>query len=345
MPLDLPVAIVDSNAMSEENSDQRRRATNPSLRLIDVFEMLRMARETQSISGQQIEVSSISQSGDVQSGGVERQRTARDIRPSDVIRPDSSVAASISQGNEDFRPLSITAPRQVYSPGTLQRERDDSDSLAMSSGSLLRRELEGEDVLSRWSSRIPNSRSIHDELERTMDEHSIPFSHGHIDAHISRNHHRHSSMSTSPRVLDGRSSSSLSNLRHEPTRYKLEDVLRFLLLQRLPPRHIGNPLYGSFFKRSLIAESSWLRPGSSYHGVQTSGEEPLCDASSSTRQVRRSKEWKMDIVIHQVNYSNMSIAGSMTTYAMPESRERKTTFWTGDVRAFMKCNAIQLTSL
>lgn len=50
-------------------------------------------------------------------------------------------------------------------------------------------------------------------------------------------------------------------------------------------------------------------------------------------QYSASKEWKVEVVIDQVDYSDMSIAGSMTAYDMPELSDRQsvTTFWTGEV--------------
>jgi len=146
-------------------------------------------------------------------------------------------------------------------------------------------------------------------------------------------------MSTSPRVLESGNTPAASTRRNEPDlNDKLEDVLFFLDMQRLPSTDLERIIHLSHFQQSLVAECSWLRPGGRFHGIQSFAGDTNSLISNLARQpqgsqLASSKEWKVEVVIDQVDYSDMSIAGSMTAYDMPESGDRPsvTTFWTGEV--------------
>jgi hypothetical protein len=213
----------------------------------------------------------------------------------------------------------------------------------MNSIELLRRELNTEDFPSRFSLVRANSLLMQDD-ERTMDELALPFLHPRGDGIPPRNHRRQSSMSTSPRVLETANFASASARRTEnDLNDRLEDVLFFLDMQRLPSSDLDKLIHMSYFRQSLVAECSWLRPGGMFHGVQSFSGESDVSMSNLTRQLRDAqpnspKEWKVQVAIDQVDYSDMSIAGSMTAHDMPESNDRRsvTTLWTGEVRDEIK---------
>ena len=233
----------------------------------------------------------------------------------------------------------IYQPARVQSTSQIQRQRQPPDTPSLSSTGLLRRELDSDDIPSRLSILRANALLMQDDLERALDELRLPFLQTRRDSIPPRNHHRRSSMSTSPRVLESVSTPAPSARRNEPDlNDKLEDVLFFLDMQRLPSTDIKRFTHLSHFQRSLVAECSWLRPGGRFHGIQSFAGHTNSLNSNLGRQVRESpstspKEWKVEVAIDQVDYSDMSIAGSMTAYNMPESSDRPsvTTFWTGEV--------------
>jgi hypothetical protein len=244
----------------------------------------------------------------------------------------------------------------------LSRHRGQLSSRSVGGDNLLQRELDGEDLPSRLSLSRVNALPRSNGMQWSFNSLAPPTIDNLGDNSSSRNHHRHSSMSTSPRVLEA-SASSVSPNQARGDRFpslqdadmgqgstiykKLEDVLYFLDLQRLPPSSVSKPIRSVHFLQTFINATSWLRPGGVYLGVQSFEEEPTNSVSALTRQLRRTRfdrshDWKVKVVIDEVNYTDMSIAGSMTAYDLPDAQERQsvTTFWTGEVsnHADPSCN-------
>lgn len=205
---------------------------------------------------------------------------------------------------------------------------------------LLLREQDADDFSSRLSMLGANALLMRDDLERAMEELAVPLHRPRSDSIPPRNHHRHSSMSTSPRVLE--TSNSTAESSHHSARSvddKLEELIFFLDTQlRLHSRPDNPAPPTSRFGESLISECSWLRPGSKFQGIQTFKGSPVPTISTISRQLHalqafQSKEWTVELVIECIDYLTMSIAGSMAASAiLPSSGIQKAkTFWTGEV--------------
>jgi hypothetical protein len=236
-------------------------------------------------------------------------------------------------------------PHRAQSASQLARRRQDrvapphSGPLSPNSNLLLR-ELDADDFSSRLSMLRANALLMRDDLERAMEELAVPLHRPRSDSIPPRNHHRHSSMSTSPRVLET-SHSTAESPHHSAGSVddKLEDFLFFLDTQlRLHSRPDNPALPNSRFGESLISECSWLRPGSKFQGIQTFKGSPAPTISSISRQLHvlqafQSKEWTVELVIECIDYLNMSIAGSMTASTILQSSgiQKAKTFWTGEV--------------
>lgn len=373
MPLDMPSASADgstdnstdiSNPVSPEQILQGTalRAGSTASSIADVFDMLRLTRTTPS-STEQLATTSRPENPEVTQWGP----TSRpEQRPTNPTEP--NISTTLALGSLNLRPqdLRFNAPSISSSPTTestqepsaqLPPPRDRSDTSWHSFLGMLREQMEDNELLNRRSGLTRSGSSSQDILERAVHEISQPFLPPTDSAHL-RNHHRHSSMSVSPRVLETGSlpsspmtlaryrslrespdaHSTVSHSRHPSGR--LENALILLDAQRLAQQGVSS--------RSLavpnVSESSWLRPGGTYFGVQRFTGERDHSISAITRQLRSrlspsSHQWKVEVVIDEVDYSNMSIAGSMTAYDMPDSRDRKsvTTFWTGEVSTLLTC--------
>ena len=314
-----------------------------SSRLTGVLEMLRVARETREGNEHRPELSFVESTNILRRG----TSTASPIHAYRSISSSSSatIPSPVLAGRRREGPFPYVARERphyrVQTPSSefpLQPHSEGIDSPAMSSSNLLRRELDGDDFPSRLDNFRSNAVSIHESLDAVTSEVTQPFIHNRRDSFSSRNHHRHSSMSTSPRILETVNAPSPSIRRTESEKARrLEDVLFFLDMQRLPSSNGDTLLSSSHVACPYVAESSWLRPGRRYHGVQTvAGEVPNL-LSSLARQLRAAqftatKEWKVEVIIDQVDYSNMSIAGSMKAYDLADSVDPRkvTTFWTGE---------------
>jgi hypothetical protein len=353
----MPLDPDDSNSEDHTLSVSRNRISAstvsrnspPSSRLTGVLEMLRVARETRDGNERHLDVSS------VESPAVPRRGTST-TSPIQSYRSISSSynatmqsSSPIARRREGF--ISYSAREHPHyrlqlppSEFPLQHQSEDTDPPSMSNSNLVRRELDGDDFPSRLAYLRSNAPSIHESLDAAATELTIPFTHSRSDSFSTRNHHRHSSMSASPRVLETSYPSSPPSRRTESEKTRrLEDVLYFLDMQRHRSPNSDKLRKNSHFGCSYVAESSWLRPGGRYHGVQTiAGEVPLL-VSNLARQLRAAqssatKEWKVEVIIDQVDYSNMSIAGSMKAYDMANCGDRQnvTTFWTGEVSSLSR---------
>jgi hypothetical protein len=261
------------------------------------------------------------------------------ITPRTIFVPNGRRREGLRVSSQLESAFSLGQPPGLQSTSQRPRQRLQADLPSISNTNWLRRELDSDDFPSRLSMLRANALLMQDDLERVMDELALPFINSRSDSTPPRNHHRHSSMSTSPRVLESRNPSSSPNRSDESDlNDRLEDVLFFLDMQRLPSTDRDKLIHMSHFRRSLVAECSWLRPGGIFHGVQSFTGDSNVFMSNLAWQIRdaeysASKEWKVEVVIDQVDYSDMSIAGSMTAYDMPESSDRQSvmTFWTGEV--------------
>ena len=348
MPLDVTETDGENGSQSSTRNTASPSAEPHPSRITGVREILQRAREARLMNERMTETSNSARADN-------RPRRIRGPIPMPLLRsssaimdtPNSQLTAVLNGGRresprESVYNESISTTYQlarVQSTSQIQSQRQIPNSPSLSSTSLLRRELDSDDIPSRLSILRANALLMHDDLERAMDELGLPFIQTRRDSIPPRNHHRHSSMSTSPRVLESGSSPATSTRHNEPDlNDKLEDVLFFLDMQRLPSTDLGKLIHFSHFQRSLVAECSWLRPGGRFHGIQSFARDTNSLISNLTRrrqdsQSVPSKEWKVEVVIDQVDYSDMSIAGSMTAYDMPESGDRPsvTTFWTGEV--------------
>ena len=345
MPLDLD----DSNPENRSLSVSRNQTTTsstlhnspPLSRLTGVLEMLRVARETREDNErQQLEVSS------VEFPSVQR-RGAGTASPIQAYRSGSSISSAIIQ-------ISALAARRrdgVLSDSAREHPRhplqnppgerplrhpsgEDNESPAMNSSNLLRRELDGDDFPSRLAILRSNALSLQESLDAAATELTLPFTQSHRDNFSTRNHHRHSSMSTSPRVLETANTPSPQTRSAESEKARrLEDVLYFLDMQRNPFPDDSKLHKTSHFATSYVAESSWLRPGGRYHGVQSIVREVPPFSRQLPVQSAATKEWKVEVVVDQVDYSDMSISGSMKACNMADGGDRNDviTFWTGEV--------------
>jgi hypothetical protein len=246
--------------------------------------------------------------------------------------------------NSSALPQYHSYPERAHSTSQLARQRHEDLGLPHSglltpNPNLLRGEL-GANFSSRLSMLRANALLMRDDLEHAMDELALPLHRSRYDSISPRNHHRHSSMSTSPRVLETPHPTAISSRRRTGNvDDRLEDVLFFLDTQRV--LHPSAPSPASFschFNKSLVSKCSWLRPASQFHGVQTFKGTLAATTSHLSRQLLapqafQSKEWKVEVVVDWIDYSNMSIAGSMSTWTMPQSeqQQRVKTFWTGEV--------------
>jgi hypothetical protein len=344
MPLDLPDGSPENSSISVLRGRGTPSADAPSSytssHLTSVLGMLHVARETRRVGEQPLEPVN-SEAPDSLSRGVAIRSRIRGRQSLLTAQSGANTPASPLSGRrrESVRELQTDSNslRRSQTTTQLQILREQSHSLSNSRTSLLRRELDGEDFLSRLSLLRTNVLSLSNELERAMDELALPFINSRGDNPPPRNHHRHSSMSTSPRVLENVNHSS--NRRSESDiSDKLEEVLYFLDMQRFLPVSLDKLLKISNPAQSFVAESSWLCPGGVYRGVQSFARGAPSNVPGLGRQFRAtdsdpSKEWKVEVVIDQIDYSDMSIAGSMAAYDMPESeaQQKVTTFWTGEV--------------
>jgi hypothetical protein len=318
--------------------------SSPPPRLTGVLDMLGIARESREID-EANETSfdlPISNSRRRISGSSSSQDYRTDPSNSATATQPPSLAGRRRDGVRTYTPPIHYLPILDNEAAVLRRDND--DPAPMSSSSLLRRELDGEDIPNRLSILRSNLRSnavrIHEALDAAASELTLPFIPTPRDSFPPRNHHRHSSMSSSPRILEATNSppARSSNRRTESAKeHKLEDVLYFLDIQRLVSANLDKPEKSCHFVRSYVAESSWLRAGGFYHGVQTIAGEVPNILSTLARQLHTTqfvptKEWKVEVTIDQVDYSDMSIAGLMRAYDMTDCRDRQsvTTFWTGE---------------
>jgi len=346
MPVDFDESNSENRSVSrsQTSTSSTLHSNPPSSRLTGVLEMLRVARETREDNERQFEVSS------VELPGVQR-RGASTASPIQGYRSVSSIPSATIQtpalttrrreGVLSYSSREHPHHRLQMSPGERPLRRpsgEGNESPAMNSSNLLRRELDGDDFPSRLAILRSNALSLQESLDAAAAELTLPFTQNRGDSFSARNHHRHSSMSTSPRVLETANPPSLPNRRAESEKARrLEDVLYFLDMQRNLSPDDSQFHKTSRFGSSYVAESSWLRPGGRYYGVQSiSGEVPP-PLSHLSRQLRlqsaATKEWKVEVLIDQVDYSNMSISGSMKAYDMADNGDRTDviTFWTGEV--------------
>jgi len=325
-----------------------------------VFDILRLARSDRLVD-ERFEGFPALRSEDLQHQPLVRTPTAN---PSSVSSPNSltsiprqhtSSASGAGRRQDRFRyrilnnyiPMiqNPSQPHRAQSTSQLARHRLDhgipprSGGLSPSSDLLLR-ELDADDFSSRLSMLRANALLMRDDLERAMEELGLPLHRPHSDSIPPRNHHRHSSMSTSPRVLETAHSTTASP--HRPAGSvdeKLEGALFFLDAQL--QHHFGPhvPTVPTVrFSESLVSECSWLRPGSKFQGIQIFRGSPVPTISSISRELHalqafQSEEWTVEVVVECIDYSNMSIAGSMTASPMlpPNALQKAKTFWTGEV--------------
>jgi len=307
--------------------------------------MLRLAREAREESERQLVLSSVElpnvqRRGATTASPIQAYRSASSM-PSAVVQPSALTArrreggfSYSARGNLHYRIQVSPSERSLRLPSG-----EDDESPHMNSSNLLRRELDGDDFPSRLAVLRSNAFSLQESLDAAATELTIPFAQNRRESFSTRNHHRHSSMSTSPRILENTNPPSPPNRRSdsEKTR-RLEDVLYFLDVQRHISPDDLTLHKSSYFASSYVAESSWLRPGGRFYGTQSITGEFPSEFSGLTRQLRAaqstsSKEWNVEVVLDQVNYANMSIAGSMKACDMADNGDRNdvTTFWTGEV--------------
>lgn len=370
MPLDMPSASADGSADTSADSsnpvspEQILQGTAPrpssaSSSLADVFDMLRLARRA-SNSAEQLATTSRPENPEITQWGP----TSRlERRPTNSTQP--NVSTTLDSGSLNLRPheLRFNAPSISSSSATESTQEqstqlappgDQSDTSWQGFLGMLREQSEDTDFLNWLLGSSRSGSSSQDILERAVHELSQPFLPPNDVAPL-RNHHRHSSMSVSPRILETgtlpSSSTTLARYRsllatpdphstvsqQRQSYGRLENALILLDAQRVAQQGTANRTHSSRAVPS-VSESSWLRPGGTYFGVQRFTGERDHSISAITRQLRSrvspsSHQWKVEVEIDQVDYSNMSIAGSMTAYDMPDSRDRKsvTTFWTGEV--------------
>jgi hypothetical protein len=346
----MPLDPEDSNSEDHSLSVSRNqtsagpvsRNSPSSSRLTGVLEMLRVARETREGIERRLGVSSIESSA-VQQRGTNTASPVQGYRSISLSSSTTIQSAPIARRRAGVlsysaREYPTNRLQMPQSELPLQHRREDNDPPTMSSSNLLRRELDRDDFPSRLAILRSNARSVNESLDAEAIELTLPFTHNRLDSFSTRNHHRHSSMSTSPRILETVNPPSPPSRRTESEKIRrLEDVLYFLDMQRFPSSNSDKLWKTSHFSCSYVAESSWLRPGGRYHGVQTiTGEVPhlLSNLAHQLRpaQSANTEEWKVEVIIDQVDYSNMSIAGSMKAYDIAERGDRQsvTTFWTGE---------------
>jgi len=261
-------------------------------------------------------------------GAGRRQDSSRYRHPHDSALPRYSSPPSRAESTSQL----ATQTREEVGPS--------NSRMSSANSNLLPTELDSEDFSSRLSMLRANALLMRDGLERAMEELALPLYRPRSGSISPRNHHRHSSMSTSPRVLDTPHPSAASSHRNaRNVEDKLEDVLFFLDTQCMrhstSPNPTNSPLY---FDKSLVSECSWLRLASHFHGFQTFKEPSVSPMSNISPQLdalqaSQSRDWNVDVVIDYVDYSNMSIAGSMTMLQSNE-QQRVKTFWTGEVGSF-----------
>jgi hypothetical protein len=362
MPLDTLSADTGADTSSPLSPEQISEGTTQrppyaSSTVADIFDMLRIARQTPSNAEQTSQTS--------QSGGSEHPRVPR-REPSNQPqrRHQGSIEASLQapdfQGSSNPRPsesrVHTTRRQSWYASGyrperstsqVPQRERSDpssNDFLGM-----LREQLEEHDNPNRRSDSSSNEAPGRSALLEWADAYALePFNQYWNEPAPLRNHHRHSSMSASPRVLETGSLANTSITIRSPTANpgghprrtygRLENAIILLDARRIPPHDLPKSTLSSLPQIPSVSKSSWLRPGGTFLGVQRFSGEPELSDSALTRQLRgrdslSSHQWKVEVVIDQVDYLDMTIAGSMTAYDMPDSRDRQsvTTFWTGEV--------------
>jgi len=285
-------------------------------------------------------VASVSRSTTSASNAMARPYTSSSPRPG--RRQDSS---RYRHPHDSALPRYYSPPSRAESTSQLaaprQEEVGPSNSGMLSANSnLSRTHLDSEDFSSRLSMLRANALLMRDDLERAMEELALPLYGPRSDIIPPRNHHRHSSMSMSPRVLETtHPNDASSHRRARNVEDKLEDVLFFLDTQRL--RHPASPNQAScplYFDKSLVSECSWLRLASKFQGFQTFKRPSVPTMSNISRQLHalqafQTRDWKVDVVIDYIDYSNMSIAGSMTMLQSNE-QQRVKIFWTGEVSSF-----------
>ena len=348
-----------SSPLSPEQISQgaTQRPPYASSTVADIFDMLRIARQTPSNAEQS---SPTSQSDNYEHPRVPRrepssrhQRHRQGSIEASSHAPDflgsSNPRPSESRLHTSRRPSWYASEsRQERSTSQIpQRERSDPSSTDFLG--MLREQLEEHDNPNRRSDSSSNEAPVRNALLEWADAYaSEPFNMWNDTAHL-RNHHRHSSMSASPRVLETGALGNASITIRSPianstggrprlTYERLENAIILLDAQRIPPHDLPNLTFPSLPHLPGVSKSSWLRPGGTFLGVQRFSGEPDLSESALTRQLRgrdspSSHQWKVEVVIDQVDYLDMTIAGSMTAYDMPDSRDRQsvTTFWTGEV--------------
>jgi hypothetical protein len=354
-----------SNPLSPEQISQERTQRPPyaSSTVADIFDMLRIARQTPD-SAEQLSTTSQSDSYE-RPLGPRRESISRHQR-----RRRESIEGSFQSldylGSSNLRPSesrpratrgSSSSPsesRQEQSPSQIPPQRESSDPSSTGFLGRLREQLEDHDILNRRSESSRNEAPVQtsrllawaDAYAIERGEYIIP---DNIDTVPLRNHHRHSSMSASPRVLETRplgyapttGRSWFANPTGNPPRQtlgRLENAIILLDAQRIPPHNLPSLTFPLLRQLPSVSKSSWLRPGATFLGVQRFSGEPDRSYSALTRRLRgrdspSSHQWKVEVIIDQVDYLDMTIAGSMTAYDMPDSRDRQsvTTFWTGEV--------------
>ena len=264
MPLDVTETDGENGLQSatRNTSSTSAEAHDPS-QITGVREILQRAREARLMNERMTETSSPARADN-------RLRRISGPTPMPSLRSGSAILATpnpqstvtLNGGRRDSPRESasnesistIYQPARVQSNSQLQRQRQNPDSPSLSSTGLLRRELDSNDFPSRLSILRANALLMHDDLERAMDELGLPFLQTRRDSIPPRNHHRHSSMSTSPRVLESGNTPPASTRRNEPDlNDKLEDVLFFLDMQRLPSTDLERI---PFISRTFSSRSS-----------------------------------------------------------------------------------------
>src|ERR1700738_5092030 len=304
----MPLVRQGTSSVSNGQSSRSPTSSEISSRVPSHLDLLRLVNEARNL-GQLLRAPRVDNPpwrvGGIPSAmtAVAGRRTSRQDSTGEVELIESSALGSEGRAahHSNRRELIVTdneADRLRTMSPHLHRHRSQSMSRSLSGDHLLYRDLDREYVSGPllWA----NALSRDAEIEMVVNEVALPFTDNLNEGVSSRNHHRHSSMSTSPMVLEATAASPSrrqggdrlisphihgSGASQRSICNKLEDALYFLDLQRLPPLNLPKSVQSGYFMQTFINASSWLRPGGVYLGSQSFSEESDV-ISALTRQLR-----------------------------------------------------------
>jgi hypothetical protein len=305
-------------------------------RLADIIEMLRVAREARGTVENLLDTvpREIRQMTSTMQSARGSGRRLLESETAATLESHETLPGGGRDGSDRVRRLRMMSH--------LQRSRERSDPLSSTPIGVLRRELNHDAM----TGSTPDLRPPTSDLEQAINDLSLPFADSPNPTILSRNHHRHSSLSTSPRVLERVPPVSGYNERRLPdtlssnttvvqTKHdlKLKKALEYLDSQIGPPSCYLQESNSRAFSKPLIASSSWLRSGASFIGVQFSPDEHPA-STAEFQQANTHREWDVEVVLDLVDYSQMTLAG-LWKLGKPEGGGRITTFWTGELIDFV----------